>query len=117
MCGERKTGGGQDNRGRQDNHPIYVLKKSHQANLDRIEDYKKRAVTAENRLRQLEQSVSLRETLIEKFIRYGVCLKEQWNRLFNGETVQSNHIVVRGQHIPLDNPLHMRLEEGQVNAP
>ena len=31
---------------------------------------------------------------------------------FNGETVQSNHIVVRGQHIPLDNPLHMRLEEG-----
>ena len=87
-------------------------KKSHQANLDRIEDYKKRAVTAENRLRQLEQSVSLRETLIEKFIRYGVCLKEQWNRLFNGETVQSNHIVVRGQHIPLDNPLHMRLEEG-----
>ena len=89
-------------------------KKSHQANLDRIEDYKKRAVTAENRLRQLEQSVSLRETLIEKFIRYGVCLKEQWNRLFNGETVQSNHIVVRGQHIPLDNPLHMRLEEGHI---
>ena len=62
---KRKTGGGQDNRGRQDNHPIYVLEKSHQANLDRIEDYKKRAVTAENRLRQLEQSVSLRETLIE----------------------------------------------------
>ena len=71
-------------------------KKSHQANLDRIEDYKKRAVTAENRLRQLEQSVSLRETLIEKFIRYGYVWKEQWNRLFNGETVQSNHIVVRG---------------------
>ena len=71
-------------------------------------------MTAENRLRQLEQSVSLRETLIEKFIRYGVCLKEQWNRLFNGETVQSNHIVVRGQHIPLDNPLHMRLEEGHI---
>ena len=75
------------------------------------------AVTAENRLRQLEQSVSLRETLIEKFIRYGVCLKEQWNRLFNGETVQSNHIVVRGQHIPLDNPLHMRLRKDIVNAP
>ena len=36
-------------------------KKSHQANLDRSEDYKKRAVTAENRLRQLEQSVSLRD--------------------------------------------------------
>ena len=44
---KRKTGGGQDNRGGQDNHPIYVLeKKSHQANLDRSEDYKKRAVTA-----------------------------------------------------------------------
>ena len=33
-------------------------------------------MTAENRLRQLEQSVSLRDPLIEKFIRYGVCLKE-----------------------------------------
>lgn len=87
-------------------------KKSHQADLDRIEDYKKRAVTAENSLRQLEQSVSLRESLIEKFIRYGVCLREHWNRLFNGETVQSDHIVVRGQHIPLDNPLHVRLEDG-----
>ena len=73
-------------------------------------------MTAENRLRQLEQSVSLRETLIEKFIRYGVCLKEQWNRLFNGETVQSNHIVVRGSTYPLDNPLHMRLEEGHIRS-
>lgn len=86
--------------------------KSHQADLDRIEDYKKRAVTAENSLRQLEQSVALRESLIEKFIGYGVCLREHWNRLFNGETVESNHIVVRGQHIPLDNPLHVRLEDG-----
>lgn len=87
-------------------------KKSHQADLDRINDYNKRAETAENSLRQLQQTVSLRESLIEKFIGYGVCLREHWNRLFNGETVQSNHIVVRGHHIPLDNPLHVRLEKG-----
>ena len=96
MCGERKLAEDKITEADRTITQYTSWKKSHQANLDRIEDYKKRAVTAENRLRQLEQSVSLRETLIEKFIRYGVCLKEQWNRLFNGETVQSNHIVVRG---------------------
>ena len=104
MCGERKTGGGQDNRGRQDNHPIYVLEKSHQANLDRIEDYKKRAVTAENRLRQLEQSVSLRETLIEKIHQIRSMSEGTVEQTFQRRDCTVQPYCRQGQHIPLDNP-------------
>ena len=109
MCGERKLAEDKITEADRTITQYTSWKKSHQANLDRIEDYKKRAVTAENRLRQLEQSVSLRETLIEKFIRYGVCLKEQWNRLSNERLYSPNHIVVRGTHT-IDKSPHMRLE-------
>ena len=104
--------------GEQDNHPIYVLEKITSGESGPGEDYKKkRAVTAENRLRQLEQSVSLREPLLKNSSDTEYVWKEQWNRLFNGDcTVQP--YCRQGQHIPLDNPLHMRLEERtQANAP
>ena len=41
-------------------------------------------------------------------------LKEQWNRLFNGETVQSNHIVVRGSTYHWTIPAHATPEEGHM---
>ena len=87
-------------------------KKSHQANLDRIEDYKKRAVTAENRLRQLEQSVSLRETLIEKSHQIRSMSEGTVEQTFQRRDCTVQPYCRQGQHIPLDNPLHMRLEEG-----
>lgn len=84
---------------------------THKQELQQIEDFKQRAATAEKKLNDLERRIGWRERMIEKFIEYGAVFSEQWNKLFKGETVQTDHIRMNGVQIPLDNPIGLRLDK------
>lgn len=83
----------------------------HEKELQDIENFKQRASTAEKKLNDIETKQSWRERMIEKFIGYGAVLRDQWNRLFKGEAVDSNHIRIDGIQIPLDNPIKLKLDK------
>lgn len=84
---------------------------THKQELQQIEDFKQRAATAEKKLNDLERRIGWRERMIEKFIEYGAVFSEQWNKLFKGETVHTDHIRMNGVQIPLDNPIGLRLDK------
>lgn len=83
----------------------------HRQELKEIEAYKQRAATAEKKLDDLKSKLGWRERMIEKFIEFGAVLSEQWNRLFKGETVQTDHIRMKGVQVPLDNPIEIKLDK------
>lgn len=87
---------------------VNAWESEHQAELSLIEDLKIRASKAEIELKELKDSISLRDTWIEKFIEFGVTLRDQWNKLFNDESVKSNHVYLNGMICPLDNPIQIR---------
>lgn len=82
----------------------------HKQGLLQIEDFKQRAATAEKKLNDLKRQIGWREKMIEKFIEFGAVLRDQWNKLFKGETVQSNQIRIDGVNVPLDKPISLRLD-------
>lgn len=84
---------------------------THKQELQQIEDFKQRAATAEKKLNDLKGKIGWMERMIEKFVEYGAVLSQQWNKLFKGETIQTNHIRINGIQIPLDNPIGLKLDK------
>lgn len=83
----------------------------HKQDLQEIDNLKQRAATAEKKLKDLERRIGWRERMIEKFVEYGAVLSDQWNKLFKGESIQTNHIRINGVQIPLDNPIGLKLDK------
>lgn len=88
-------------------------KQDNQSKLTQYDSMQSRAITAEAKLSKIEEEWTWRETLIEKFLEYGAIFKEQWNKLFKGECVETNHIRYNDVLVPLDNPIKLKLEEGR----
>lgn len=87
-------------------------KRQNQVKLDQYDAMERRALTAENKVREIENTRAWQERMIEKFVEYGAVLRDQWNKLFKGESVESSHIRLNGVQVPLDNPIKLRLNKG-----
>jgi len=83
----------------------------HKKELQDIEDFKQRAVSAEKRLNDLEKKIGWRDRMIEKFIEYGAVVSDQWHKLFQGEVIHSDHIRMNGIKVSLDNPIGLKLDK------
>lgn len=59
----------------------------------------------------LERTQGWRESMIERFVAFGVSLREQWNALFDGERVVTSRILLNGESVPLDNPVTLKLDK------
>lgn len=86
----------------------------HSKDLKEIERLRQRAFNTENKVKDLENKQSWREAMIEKFIEYGAVLRDQWNRLFKGEAVKTDHIRMNGVQVPLDNPISLWLDNKEL---
>lgn len=85
--------------------------RENKADVENIKKYKETAEKAEAELNELKSKMSWREQMIEKFIRFGAVLRDQWNRLFKGESVQTDHMRVNGVQCPLDNPIQLQVDK------
>lgn len=85
--------------------------RDNQAKLDSYDNMKKRALSAESKLQDMEGKRAWRENMIEKFVEFGATLRDQWNKLFNHEVVKTTHISVKGVSVPLDNPIGLMLDK------
>lgn len=86
---------------------------SNSEKLEQIDKYINDVNDAKNELKQLKNSINWREKMIEKFVEFGATLRDQWNALFKGEIVQSQHIQINGMVVPLHNPIKLRLNKGR----
>lgn len=86
---------------------------SNSEKLERIDKYINDVNDAKNELKQLKNSINWREKMIEKFVEFGATLRDQWNALFKGEIVQSQHIQINGMVVPLHNPIKLRLNKSK----
>lgn len=87
--------------------------KSRQADLEQLDKYKDIAYRADKEVKDVNNQMAYRETMIAKFVQYGAVMADQWRRLFDGEVVQTSHIYLNETPIPLQKPLALRLENGR----
>lgn len=85
--------------------------RNNQAKLDNYDNMKTRAKSAESKLQDMEEKKAWRERMIEKFVEFGANLRDQWNTLFNHEVVKTDRIMVKGESVPLDNPIGLMLDK------
>lgn len=96
------------------NHAIKAAvqhQRNNQAKLDNYDNMESRAMSAESKLQEMEVKKAWRERMIETFVEFGATLRDQWNNLFNHEVVKTNHIMVKGVPVPLDNPIGLMLDK------
>lgn len=87
--------------------------RKHQKDLAEIDKLRQETATANAELETLRRTATWKEKMIEKFVAYGATKAEQWRQLFGGGVVEAKHICVDDIQVPLDNPIHLKLDSNK----